>query len=157
MAQMKEQIKTPEKELSNKETENLSDAEFKTLAIRMLTELIELDHKMEEEIKAAQSEIKENIQWANREGKETGTQINDLEQKEEINIQLEQNEETRIQKKKKKKKKRREASEPLGQNRQGEVKNSTGNREAKELICMTHGHELRQGMLEDGGEQEEGD
>ena len=29
---------------------------------------------------------------------ETGTQINDLEQKEEINIQPEQNEETRIQK-----------------------------------------------------------
>ena len=32
-------------------------------------------------------------------GKETGTQINDLEQKQEINMQLEQNEETRIQKK----------------------------------------------------------
>ena len=31
-------------------------------------------------------------------GKETGTQINDLEQKQEINMQLEQNEETRIQK-----------------------------------------------------------
>ena len=29
------------------------------------------------------------------------------------------------------------------QNRQGEVKNSMGNGEAKELICMTHGHELR--------------
>ena len=26
--------------------------------------------------------------------------------------------------------------------RQGEVKNSIGNVEAKELICMTHGHEL---------------
>ena len=34
-------------------------------------------------------------------GKDTGTQINSLEQKEEINIQPEQNEETRIQKKKK--------------------------------------------------------
>ena len=45
------------------------------------------------------SEINKNIQGANSEGKETGTQINDLEQKEEINIQLEQNEETRIQKK----------------------------------------------------------
>ena len=31
------------------------------------------------------------------------------------------------------------------QNRQGEVKNSMGNGEAKELICMTHGHELRWG------------
>ena len=29
------------------------------------------------------------------------------------------------------------------QNRQGEVKNSMGNGEAKELICMSHGHELR--------------
>ena len=31
------------------------------------------------------------------------------------------------------------------QNRQGEVKNSIGNVEAKELICATHGHELRGG------------
>ena len=38
MAQMKELIKTPEKELSNKEIVNLSDTEFKTLVIRMLTE-----------------------------------------------------------------------------------------------------------------------
>ena len=44
------------------------------------------------------SEIKENIQGTNSEGKETGTQINGLEQKEEMNIQPEQNEETRIQK-----------------------------------------------------------
>ena len=49
-------------------------------------------------MKAIESEIKENIQGTNTEGKETGTQINDLEQKEEINIQLEPNEETRIQK-----------------------------------------------------------
>ena len=102
MAQMKEPIKTPEKELSNKEIDNLSDAEFKTLVIRMLAELIELSSKMKEEMKATQSEIKQNIQGTNREGKETGTLINDLEQKEEINIQLEQNEEARIQKKKKK-------------------------------------------------------
>ena len=44
------------------------------------------------------SEIKENVQGANSDGKETGTQINSLEQKEEISIQPEQNEETRIQK-----------------------------------------------------------
>ena len=44
------------------------------------------------------SEIKQNIQGTNSKGKETGTQINNLEQKEEINIQEEQNEETRIQK-----------------------------------------------------------
>ena len=46
-----------------------------------------------------QSEIKKNIQGTNSDGKETGPQINDLEQKEEINIKLEHNEETRIQKK----------------------------------------------------------
>ena len=65
----------------------------------MLTELTELGHKMKEEIKATQSEIKQNIQGTNRERKETRSQINNLEQKEEINIQSEQNEEPRIQKK----------------------------------------------------------
>ena len=30
-------------------------------------------------------------------------------------------------------------------NRQGDVKNSMGNVEAEELICMTHGHELKRG------------
>ena len=98
MAQMKEQITTPEKELNNKEIDNLSDAEFKTLVIRMLTKLTENGHKIKEEVKITQSEIKQNIQGTNSEGKETGTQINNLEQKEEINIQLEQNEEIRIQK-----------------------------------------------------------
>ena len=98
MAQMKEQIKTPEKELSNEKIANLSDAEFKTLVIRMLKELVELSHKMKGEMEATQNEIKENIQGTNSEGKETGTQINDLEPKEKISIQLEQNEETRIQK-----------------------------------------------------------
>ena len=43
------------------------------------------------------SEIKENVQGTNGDGKEAGTQINSLDQKEEINIQSEQNEETRIQ------------------------------------------------------------
>ena len=58
MAQMKEQINTPEKELKSEEIDNLFDAEFKTLVIRMLTELIELGHKMKEQMKATQSEIK---------------------------------------------------------------------------------------------------
>ena len=61
--------------------------------------MTEYGHKIKEEMKAIQSEIKENIQGTNSEGKETGTQINDLEQKEEIKIQPKQNEETRIQKK----------------------------------------------------------
>ena len=67
---MTEQIKTPEKELSDEEIANLSDAEFKTLVIRMLTEMIEYGCKMKEEMKAKQSEIKENIQGTNSEGKE---------------------------------------------------------------------------------------
>ena len=49
MAQMKEQIKTPEKELSHEEITNLSFSEFKTLVIRMLTEMIEHVCKIEEE------------------------------------------------------------------------------------------------------------
>ena len=69
----------------------------------MLTEMVEYGHKIKEEVKATQSEIKKNIQETKSEGKETGTQINDSEQKEEINIQLEQNEEIRNQKKKKEK------------------------------------------------------
>ena len=45
-------------------------------------------------MKAMQSEIKENVQGTNSDGKETGTQINDMKQKKEINIQLEQNKQT---------------------------------------------------------------
>ena len=65
----------------------------------MLTEMVECGHKIEGKVKAMKSEIKENVQGTNSDGKETGTQINDLEQKEEINIQWKQNEESRIQKK----------------------------------------------------------
>ena len=84
----------------DEEIANLSDAQFKTLAIRMLTETVEYGHKTEERVKAMKSEIKENVQGTNSEGKETWTQINSLEQKEEINIQPEQNKEKRIKKKK---------------------------------------------------------
>ena len=78
---MKEHIKAPEKiQLSNKEIANLSDAEFKTLVIRMLTEMIKYGCKIKKEVRATQSEIKKDIQGTNSEGKETGTQINDLEQ-----------------------------------------------------------------------------
>ena len=48
-------------------------------------------------MKVTLSEIKNNPQETNREGKEAGTQTNDLEHKEEINNQPEQKEETRIQ------------------------------------------------------------
>ena len=49
---MKEQIKDPKTELSDEEIANLSDAEFKTLIIKMLTEMIEYGLKIEEEVKA---------------------------------------------------------------------------------------------------------
>ena len=81
--------------LSDEEIVNLSDAQFKTLVIRMLTEMIAYGCKIEEKVKAIKSEIKKNIQGTKRERKETRTQINGLKQKEEINIQPEQNEETR--------------------------------------------------------------
>ena len=49
---MKEQIKAPEKiQLSDKEVAKLSDAQFKTLVIRMLTELVEFGHKLDEKMK----------------------------------------------------------------------------------------------------------
>ena len=52
MAQMKEQIKAPEIiQLINQEIANLSDAQFKTLVVRMLTEMVEYGHKIEEEVK----------------------------------------------------------------------------------------------------------
>ena len=60
--------------------------------------MVEYGHKIEEKVKAMHSEIKENVQGTNSDRKETRTQINGLDQKEEINIQPEQNEETRIQK-----------------------------------------------------------
>ena len=97
---MKEQIKAPEKiQLSDKQIANLSDAQFKTPVIRMLTELVEFGHKLDEKMMAMLRETKENVQGTNTDGKETGTQINSVDQKEERNIQPEKNEETRIQKK----------------------------------------------------------
>ena len=82
---MKEQSKTSERELNDEEIPNLSDGEFKALVTKMLTELIELGRKM----KDTQNEIKQNIQKTNIDRKKNSTQSNNLEQKEEINIQLE--------------------------------------------------------------------
>ena len=99
MAQMKEQIKAPEEiQLSNEEIANLSDAQFKTLVIKTLTELVEFVWKPDEKMKPMLRETKENVQGTNSGGKETGTQINSMDQKEERNIQPEKNEETRIRK-----------------------------------------------------------
>ena len=51
---------------------NLSDAQFKTLVIRMLTEMVEYGSTIEEEMKAMQTEIRENIWGTNSAGKDTG-------------------------------------------------------------------------------------
>ena len=77
MTQRKKQIKTPLKELSDKEIDNLSDAEFKTLLIRMLTEMIEYGWKIEEEVKAMQNEIKENTQARPPENQHQGSTLKD--------------------------------------------------------------------------------
>ena len=58
MAQMKKENKTPEKELNKMEIANPSDAEFKTLVIKMLKELIEYDNNIKEEMKFTLREIK---------------------------------------------------------------------------------------------------
>ena len=80
MAPMKEQIKAPEIiQLSHEEIANLSDAQFKTLVIRKLTELVEFVRKLDEKMKAMLRETKENVQGTNSDAKETGTQSNDLE------------------------------------------------------------------------------
>ena len=79
---MKEQTKTPKTELRDEEIVKLAGAEFKILVIRMLTEMAENDCKIEEKVKAMQSETKENVQGTHSDGKETGTQIKALEQKE---------------------------------------------------------------------------
>ena len=55
MAQMREHTKTPEKELSEMKIANLSDAEFKTLVIRLFRDLIEYGKSIREEIKATLS------------------------------------------------------------------------------------------------------
>ena len=73
MAHMKEEIKAPEKiQQSNDKIANLSDAQFKTLVIRMLTEMVEYSHKIEEKVKAMENEMKEDVQGTNREGKKLG-------------------------------------------------------------------------------------
>ena len=85
MAQMKEQIKIPEKELSEMEISNLSDAEFKTLGIRMLKEISEdlnSIKKTQSEMEDSLIEMKNNLQGNNSIVDEAENQINVLEYKE---------------------------------------------------------------------------
>ena len=89
-AQMKEQIKTPEKELSEMEISNLSEAEFKTLVIKMLKERSEdlsSIKKIQSETKNTLIEIKNNLQGNNSRVDKAENQINDLQHKEAKNNQ----------------------------------------------------------------------
>ena len=79
---MTEHFKAPEKiQLSEEEIANLSGAQFKTLVIKTLTELVEFVRKADEKMKGMLRETKENVQGTNSEVKETGTQINNVDQK----------------------------------------------------------------------------
>ena len=72
---MKEKIKAPENiQLSNEEIANLSDAQFKTLVIKMLTELVESVRKTDEKMKPRPRETKENVQGTNSDGGWCGKQ-----------------------------------------------------------------------------------
>ena len=85
MAQMKEPIKTPEKEVNEMEIAKLSVAEFKTLVIRMFKELSEdlsSIKKTQSEIKDSLIEIKNNLYGNNNKVDEAKNQINNLEHKE---------------------------------------------------------------------------
>ena len=82
---MKEQIKTPKKELNEMEISNLSDAEAKTLVIRMLKEVsmdLSCIKKTQSEMKDTLIEIKNNLQGNKSRMDEAKKQINDLEHKE---------------------------------------------------------------------------
>ena len=101
LAQMKEQIKAPKRELNKIEISNLSEAELKTLVIRMLKELSEdlnTIKKIQSEMKDTLIEIKNNLQGNNNRVDKAKNQINDMEHKEAKNNQSEQQEEKRIQK-----------------------------------------------------------
>ena len=88
MVQMKEQIKTPEKELNKMEISNLSYAKFKTLVIRMLKELSEdlnSIKKIQSEMKDTLIEVKNILQGNNSRVDEAANQISDIKHKEAKN------------------------------------------------------------------------
>ena len=101
MAQMKEQINTPEKEVNEMEISNLSYAKFKTLVVRMLKKLNEdlsSTKKIKSEMKDTLTEIKNNLQGNNNRMDEAESQINDMEHKEAKNNQSEQQQEKKSKK-----------------------------------------------------------
>ena len=86
MPQMKEQVKTPEKELNKMEIRNLLHAEFKTLVLWMLKELsedVKSIKKIQSETKDTLIEMENNLQGNNSRVDEARNEISDLERKEE--------------------------------------------------------------------------
>ena len=82
IAQVKEHIKTLEKELNKMEISNLSGVEFKTLVITMLKELSEglnSIKNIQSEIKDILIELKNNLQGNNSRVDEAENQISALE------------------------------------------------------------------------------
>ena len=76
---MTEHFKAPEIiQLSSEQIANLSDAQFKTLVIKTLTELVEFVRKLDENMKTMLRETKEKIQGTNSDAKETETEINQM-------------------------------------------------------------------------------
>ena len=95
---MKEQFKAPEKNITKRQRDSQpTRCTVQNTGNQNAYRNAEYGLKLEEKVKAMLSEIKENVQGTNSDGKETRTQINGLQQKEERNIQPEQNDETRIQ------------------------------------------------------------
>ena len=88
---MKEQIKAPETiQLSNEEIDSQPircTVRSKHWKSGFSQNWLSVVAKIEEKMKAMKTEVKENVQGTNSDGKETRTQINGLEQKEKINIQ----------------------------------------------------------------------
>ena len=82
MAQMKEQLKYPEKGLNKMNISNLSDAVFKTLVIGVLkafSEDLNSIKTIQSEMKDILIEIKNNLQGNNSRVDEAENEINDLE------------------------------------------------------------------------------
>ena len=97
---MKEQIKAPEKNTTKgqRDSQPIRCTVQNTGNQEAHKTWVELDHKLDEKNEGYAKRRKENVQGTNSDGKETATQINGLDQKEEISIQPEQNEETEFKK-----------------------------------------------------------
>ena len=79
---MTEHFKAPEIiQLSSEQIANLSDAQFKTLVIKKLTQLVEFGRKLDKKMKAMVRETKENVQGTNSAEKESRTEFNGVDRK----------------------------------------------------------------------------